>query len=106
MHKPNGLDRKSLQTQLENYKLIVDVNTDLEEESLFATDGLAKKIELAQTYLNDADEWGKRGEQTKYYEALSNANIIIVEISVAIGHLLNQDNRSDDNNLQSGQISD
>jgi len=30
--EPNRLDKKSLQTQLENYKLIAEVNADLIDE--------------------------------------------------------------------------
>jgi hypothetical protein len=104
MNNANSLDRKNLQIQLDNYKLIVEVNTDLEEESLFDKDGLAKKIELAQSYLDDADEWGKLDDQTKTYDALSNANIIILEIRAVIRHLLNPDFLLDDNDLLSGQI--
>lgn len=47
MHGLDGLDRKNLQTQLENYKLIVEVNTNLADESLFAKEELPKKLELA-----------------------------------------------------------
>jgi hypothetical protein len=105
MDNANSLDRKNLQTQLDNYKLIIELNTNSEEESLFAKDGLAKKIELAQSYLNDADDWGKLGDYTKSHDALSNANMIIVEITSVLKHILNQGIRSDDNNLQSRQIS-
>ena len=99
----DGLDRKSLQTQLENYKLIVDVNTDLEDESLFAKEELPKKLELAQSYLNDLDEWGKLGDHTKSSDALNNANLIIVNISAVLKDILNQDTSSDNSNLQPDQ---
>jgi hypothetical protein len=104
MHQPNGLDRKSLQTQLQNDKLIVDVNTGLEDQNLFAKEELPKKLELAQSYLNQSDEWGKRGDQTKSYDALSEANLIILEITAVLKNILNQDTRLDDSDSQSGQI--
>jgi hypothetical protein len=103
MNNANSLDRKNLQIQLDNYKLIVEVNTNLEEESLFAKDGLAKKIELAQSYLNDADDWGKRGDHTKSHDALSKANLMIVEITAVLKHILNQDIPLDDSDLPAGQ---
>ncbi len=34
--EPNGLDTKSLQIQLENYKLIVEVNADWIDENLLS----------------------------------------------------------------------
>jgi hypothetical protein len=102
MTNADSLDRKNLQIQLDNYKLIVEVNTDLEEESLFAKDGLAKKLELAQSYLNDSDDWGELGDWTKSHDALSNANIIIGQIGAVIKHILNQDILLDDSDLLSG----
>jgi hypothetical protein len=99
MHQQNGLDRKSLQTQLENYKLIVEVNTDLDKESLFTEEELLKKLELVQSYLNDSDEWGKRGDRAKSHDALNNASMIIEEITAVLKHLLNQDTYTDDSNL-------
>ena len=99
MHQQNGLDRKNLQTQLENYKLIVEVNTDLEDESLFAKAELAKKLELAQSYLDGSDEWEKLGDWTKSYDALNNANMIIEEIAAVLKNILNQDAYVDDSNL-------
>lgn len=100
MHGRDAFDRKSLQTQLENYKLIVDVNTDLEDDSLFTKEGLTQELELAQSYLNDSDAWGKLGDWTKSYDALSNANLIIVDISAVLKHILKQDPSSDDSDLQ------
>jgi hypothetical protein len=102
MHQPNYLDRKSLQTQLENYKLIVDVNTDLAGKSLFAEDELAKKIELAHSYLNESDEWGKLGDQTRSNDALMNANMTIEQIGAVIKHVLKKDTPLDDSDLLSG----
>jgi hypothetical protein len=54
MDKPNGLDRKCLQTQLENYKLIAEVNTELLDEDLFAKAEFLGKLELAQRYINES----------------------------------------------------
>jgi hypothetical protein len=106
MPQSNGLDRKSLQTQLENYKLIVDVNTGLEDESLFAKGELAKKLELAQNYLNDSDEWGNLGDRTKSYDALSIANMIIVEVGSEITRILAENTSPDDSDLPFPEHSD
>jgi hypothetical protein len=106
MQQPNGLDRKSLQTHLENYELIVAVNTDLGGESIFAKEELAKKLELAQSYLNDSDEWGKQGDRTKCQDALSNANLIIVEVGSVIAHVLAENASSDDSDLPFPEHSD
>jgi hypothetical protein len=106
MHQLNDLDRKSLQTQLENYKLIVDVNTDMEEQSMFAKEGFAKKLELAQSYLNDSDEWGKLGDRTNSYDALSSANMIIVEVGSEITRILAENTSPDDSDLPFPEHSD
>ena len=99
MQQRNGLDRKSLQTQLENYKLIIEVNTDLADESLFAKEELPKKLELAQSYLNDSDQWGTLRDRTKSYNTLINANMIVEKITAVLKHILNQDTYVDDSNL-------
>src|SRR6266498_1560544 len=98
--EPNRLDKKSLQTQLENYKLIAEVNADLIDESLFAKEELAKNLELAQSYINESCQWEKIGDPTKYDDALSNAKIIIMEITAVIKRMLNQDILLDNSNLE------
>jgi hypothetical protein len=106
MHGRDAFDRKSLQTQLENYKLIVDVNTDLEDDSLFTKEELTQELELAQSYLNDSDAWGKLGDWTKSYDALSNANMIIVEVGSEITRILAENTSQDDSDLPFPEHSD
>ena len=48
MYKPNGLDRQSLQTPLENYKLIAEVNQELLDINQFTKGDIPGKLELAQ----------------------------------------------------------
>lgn len=100
MDKPNGLDRKCLQTRLENYKLIAEVNTELFDENLFAKAEVLGKLELAQRYINESHRWEELGDQTKSHSTLSNANIISVEAGAVIECLLYQDTFLDDRNLQ------
>ena len=88
MDKPNGLDRNCLQTQLENYKLIAEVNTELLDENLFTEEEFLGKLELAQRYLNESYQWEELGDQTKSHETLSNAHEIIVKVGTVIKHLL------------------
>ena len=57
MYKPNGLDRKSIQIQLENYKLIAEVNQELLDENLFAKAELPGKLALGQSYINESHQW-------------------------------------------------
>jgi hypothetical protein len=96
MNKPNGLDRKSLQTQLENCKLITEVNKELLGENLFTKEEVFGKMELAQNYINESRQWEELGNQINSHLALTTANIIIVEISAVIKHILYQDTSSDD----------
>lgn len=105
MDKPNGLDRKSLQTQLETYRLILDVNTDWKEESIFATEEIAKKLELAQSYMEESHQWAEVGDQAKSYDSLRHATVVIVEVGAVIKHLLYQGSFLAASNLQVGQIS-
>ena len=65
MDKPNGLDRKCLQTQLENYKLIAEANTELLGENLFAKAEFLGKLELVQRYINESHQWEELGDQAK-----------------------------------------
>ena len=103
MYKPNGLDRKSLQIQLENYKLITEVSLDLFDENLFAKGELPGKLELAQCYINQSREWEEVGDQPKSHEALTSANLLIVEVGAVIKLVLHQNISSDTGSLQLGQ---
>jgi hypothetical protein len=103
--RESDMDRKSLQTQLENYTLIVEVNTDSKDESIFAKEELAQKLELAKSCVNESHQWEELGDQTKSHDALSNANIIIVAVGAVIKRILYQDSFLDDSNLQLVQIS-
>ena len=105
MDKPNGLDRKSLQTQLENYKLIADVNAELFDANSCTKEGFLGELELAQRYMDEAHQWELLGDQTKSHETLCNANITIAKAGAVIKHLLYQDPFLDDSNFQQGQIS-
>lgn len=63
MYKPNGLDRNSLQIQLENYKLITEVNLELLDEYQVTQGELPGKLELAQSYINQSREWEELSAQ-------------------------------------------
>jgi hypothetical protein len=103
MYKPGGLDRKSLQTQLENYKLIAQVNQELLDENIFTKGELPGKLALAQSYINESDQWEKLGDQTRCHDALTNANLIIVEVGGVIKLILIEETTSDESSLQMGQ---
>ena len=105
MYKPNGLDRKSLQTQLENCKLIAEVNQELLDKNLFTKEELPGKLELAQSYINESHQWEESGDQVKSHDALTTANTIIVEISAVIKNILYQETSSDDSSFQLDQSS-
>ncbi len=90
MYKPNGLDRNSLQIQLENYKLITEVNVELLDEYQFTTGELPGKLELAQSYMNQSREWEGLGDQPKSNDSLTSANLIIGEVGVVIKLVLSQ----------------
>jgi len=103
VYKPNGLDRNSLQIQLENYKLITEVNLELLDEYQVTQGELPGKLELVQSYINQSREWEELGDQTKSHAALTSANLIIVELGAVIKLVLNQVISSDNGSLQRGQ---
>ena len=105
MYKPNGLDRNGLQTRLENCKLLAEVNKELVDNNQFTKVELPRKLELAQNYINVSRQWEELGEHTKSHDSLTTANIIIVEISAVIKHILYLDTSSDDGSLQLDQSS-
>ena len=100
MDKPDGLNRNFLQTQLENYKLIAEVNSELLDEDLIEEAEFLAKLELAQRYLNESHQWEELGDQTKSLETLSIAHEILVKVGAVIKHLLYLDSSLDDRNLQ------
>jgi len=103
MYKPKGLDRKSLQTRLETYKLIAEVNTELFVENLFTKAELPRKLELAQSYISESYQWEELGDPTKSHDALTNADMMIMEVGAEIKYVLSQDISSDDSDLQPDQ---
>ena len=105
MYKPNGLDRRSLQTQLDDCKLLAEVNQELFHRKGFSQEQFANELGSAQSYLNEAYQWEELGDHTKSHDALTDANIIIVGTTVLIKRILYQDSFLDDSNLQQGQIS-
>lgn len=103
VHKPNGLDRNSLQIQLENYKIITEVNLEMLDEYQFTQEEFPEKLELAQSYINQSREWEELGDQSKSHDALTSANMIIVEVGAVIKLVLNQGISSDNGSLQLDQ---
>ena len=103
MYKANGLDRKNLQIQLENYKLIAEVSPELLDEYQFAKGELPGKLELAQIYLNQSFECEESGDQSKSHDALASANILIVEVGAMLKLVLHQSISSDTDGLQLDQ---
>jgi hypothetical protein len=105
MYKPFGLDRKSLQTQLENCKLIAEVNKELLDKNPFTKEEISGKLELAQNYINESRRFEELDDQNKCNESLTTVSIIMVEISAVIKHVLNQVTSSEDGSLQLDQNS-
>ena len=103
MYRLNCVDCKSLQTHLENYKLIVDVNPELFDKNLFIKKEFPRNLELAQGYINESHQWEEVHDLTKSQYALTNAYIIVVEISAVIKHILYRDTFLDDSYFQLSQ---
>jgi hypothetical protein len=104
MDKPDGLDRKHLQTELEACKLIAEVNLELLDKNGLTQEQVANELGSAQGYLNESYQWDELGDQAKSHYALTEANIVIQGIRVVIKRILYQDSLLDDGNLQQGPI--
>jgi len=83
--------------------LITEVNLELFDEYQFAKGELPGKLELAQIYLNQSRQWEELGDQPKSHDALTSANLILVEVRAMFNLVLNQVISSDDSSLQLDQ---
>jgi len=100
MYKTDGFDRKGLQTQLENCKLIAEVNKELWDKNLFTKEELLGKLELAQNHINESRQWEELGDQANCHDSLTIASIFTLEIRAVIKYIGYQDTLSDDSSLQ------
>ena len=98
MDKPNGLDRRSLQTQLEDFKLIAQVNQGWFDRNGFTQEQISHELGSAQNYINESYRWEELGDQTKSHYALTDANTIILGIGVVFKRMLDEDTFIDDSN--------
>ena len=88
MIEPTSPDGKQLRSQLEDYKLIVEVNQDLLDKNISSRDDLAAKLAAAQGFI---DQLEQPGEEVDYHAALNDAIQIIEEIRIVIKVVLSQD---------------
>jgi hypothetical protein len=99
MHENNGFDQNHLLVQLENFKLILQVNSELVENDQSLRESMSYAIEMLERHLNELDKW-ERNEPTQYNTSLDQANKILEELKFLLKRLFNQDNTPGNDSLQ------
>ena len=93
MNTPNRLDKRSLEMQLENYKIIMEANSDLFEKDLLLKEHISHKMSMFESYTNELGYWGRKMDRIKYDQLLDQANKVLEEISLLIMQTLDQKNK-------------
>lgn len=90
MYNNDGSDRRYLEVQLANYKLILEVNSDLLVNNQPLRDQIRNCMGMLESCLGEMDK-GEGNNPTKYNNSLSEANKALEEIKALIKRMLNQD---------------
>jgi hypothetical protein len=93
MENGNGLvpiDKINLFVQLDNYKLITEMNDHLFVDHPLAKEQLAREFERLDGYLDDVDRWELQGECVKYQHAIVEAKAALDTIRSLINEILSQ----------------
>jgi hypothetical protein len=99
MYENNGFDQNHLLVQLQNFKLILQVNSELLENNQDLRELISQAMVMLESHLNELDKWG-RNDPTHYNTSLDQANKILEEIKFLIGRMLNQDTLPHNDSLQ------
>ena len=90
MYQYNSFDKKDLLVQLENCKLILEVNSDLLENNQPLRAQIRHCMRMLDSYLEELDK-GEGNDQIKYNSSLYEANKRLKEIKLLIEGMLNRD---------------
>lgn len=99
MYEYNGFDQDHLLVQHENFKLILQVNSELLENDQDLRELISHAMAALEGYLNELDKWG-RSDPNNYNTSLDRANKILEEIKFLIERMLNQDTSPHNGSLQ------
>ena len=99
------LDKRSLLVQLENCKLIFQVNEDLFETDQILREKIIQRIAMLEGSIEQLDQGEALRNSLEYNHLLDQANHILHVIKDLIERFLDQDTSTDDNS-QGNMMSD
>jgi hypothetical protein len=76
-HRP---DRKDLLMQLENYRLILDVNADLLASDPLLGEKIDYTLGMLNGHLDQLNRWEQTGDSTNYEFSIDQASRLLLEI--------------------------
>ena len=91
MPKLEDLDKRSVLSQLKNYKLIVDINSDLLDDDRLLRQQIIHRIGMLESCLNEMEMWERTKDITKYNQSLDQASKLLEGISTLINQMLDND---------------
>ena len=99
MYEHNGFDKNHLLVQLENFKLILKVNSDSIENDQDLRERISHSMWMLESHLNELER-GDGNNPIQYNTSLDKANKIVEEIKLLIERMLNVDTTPPSNSLQ------
>jgi hypothetical protein len=101
MEIPSRFDKRGLLEQLDNYKLIIQVNSELLEEDQLLKEQVRYEMGRIESQLDEMNTWENINEQTKYRYSLDEANRILDTLKNLIEQMLGDDDLYSEDSLQS-----
>ncbi len=100
MEIPSGFDKSELLRQLDNYKLIIEVNSELLEENPVLEEQVRCEMVMIERELGEMNMWEETHVQTKYRYSLDEANRILDALRNLIEQMLGDGDLSSDDSLE------
>jgi hypothetical protein len=100
MARAKRLDKKSLLEQLDNYKLIFQVNSDLLEGDPLLREQIRRKLGMIDSQVNEMNASEQSNDQLKYDYSLDDANRILDALKELIEQMLGNGDIPIDENLE------
>ncbi len=94
------LDKRSLSTQLESYKLVFDVNSHLLEKDHLLREQICHRLGMLENQMNELELGERTGDKIRYKHALEQANQIMRGVKSLIDQMLDQEIFPYDDSLQ------
>ena len=96
MNTANKLNKKSLVTQLENYKVVFHANQHLLEEDRLLKEHVSHRMVMLESTLVELEVWERANNQREYDQSLDRANRILHGIKLLAEYMLSPTNPPDE----------